>query len=227
MKTLIVTTASRRLVPNGGRLLFEKESIMTLNKNIAERDLDHLVYEIYGFIEFFNKAFFDLHPVSVPILSFEVNREKSLGHYPVEGKTCGEGNDIKIYKVNPHQDLWEILTNVLHLMVHTWQNHHGQSSKSWFHNKEFRSKMAEFGIECNKNGCHTGLGDPFVFLLKKHGVIFGDRQDPNGIICVQPKCKLKGNSKLKKWSCGCTNVRVAVSLEAKCLKCDQLFELVS
>jgi len=87
--------------------------------------------------------------------------------------------------------------------------------------------MAEFGIQCNKNGYHTKLGDPFVFLLKKHGIIFGDRRDLNGIICVQPRYKLKGNSKLKKWSCGCTNVRVAVLLEAQCLKCDKKFELIS
>jgi hypothetical protein len=36
----------------------------------------------------------------------------------------------------------------------------------------------------------------------------------------------KGKSKLKKWSCGCTNIRVAVrSLEAKCLKCGNKFEI--
>ena len=207
--------------------MFEKEPIMTSNKNLTEIDLDHLVYEIYWFIDFFNTAFFNRHMVSVPILSFEINRQKSLGHYPVKGKTNGEGKDINIYKINPHQNLWEILTTVLHLMVHTWQNHRGQSNKSWFHNKEFRTKMAEFGIQCNKNGCHTGLGDPFVFLLKKHGVVFGDRQGLNGIIRVQPRYKLKGNSKLKKWTCGCTNVRVAVDLEAKCLKCENKFELVS
>ena len=200
---------------------------MTLNKNLTERDLDNLVSKLHWFIAFFNTAFFNLHPVSFPIFSFEVNRGKSLGHYPVEGKTCGDGKDISIYKINPHQDLWEILANILHLMVHTWQNHHGQSSKTWFHDKKFRTKMAEFGIKCSKNGCHTGVGDPFVFLLKKNGVVFSGRPGVNGIIRIRPGCKLKGNSKLKKWSCGCTNVRVAVSLEAKCLKCDQLFELVS
>jgi hypothetical protein len=200
---------------------------MTSIKNLTKIDLDHLVYEIYWFMDFFNIAFFKIHRGCAPILSFEMNRGKSLGHYPVQGKTSTKGKDVNIYKINPYQELWEILATVLHLMVHTWQNHRGQSNKSWFHNTEFRAKMAEFGIRCNKNGCHTGLGDPFVFLLKKHGVVFADKQDLNGIIRVQPRCTLKGNSKLKKWSCGCTNVRVAVNLEAQCLKCGKKFELIS
>ena len=207
--------------------MFEKEPIMKSNNNLTEIDLDHLVCEIYWFIDFFNIAFFKINQVFAPIFCFEINREKSLGHYPVQGKAYGEGKDVDIYKINPYENLWKILATVLHLMVHTWQNHHGQSNKSWFHNNEFRAKMAEFGIQCNKTGCHTRLGDPFVFLLKKHGVVFGEIQDLNGIICVQPRYKLKGNSKLKKWSCGCTNVRVAVILEAQCLKCDKKFELIS
>jgi len=199
---------------------------MTSSKHLEKTDLDHLIYEIYWFIDFFNTAFFYPDPVSAPILSFEVNRKKSLGHYPVQGKTNDDGRDVNIYKINPHQNLWEILTTLVHLMVHTWQNHHGQSCKGWFHNKEFREKMAEFGILCNKNGHHTELGDPFVFLLKKHGVIFHDKEGLNKSLCIQPRYKLKGNSKLKKWTCGCTNVRVAVDLEAKCLKCENKFELV-
>ena len=201
---------------------------MTSIKNLKENDLDHLVYEIYWFIDFFNTAFFKIHRVSVPILCFEFNRRKSLGHYPVEGKTYGEGKNINIYKINPHQNLWEILATVLHLMVHTWQNHRGQLNKSGFHNTEFRAKMAEFGIQCNKNGCHTGLGDPFVFLVKKHGVVFNHSVDLNGIIKIPPIVRPKGKSKLKKWTCGCTNIRVAVkSFEAKCLNCGNKFELVT
>jgi hypothetical protein len=50
----------------------------------------------------------------------------------------------------------------------------------------------------------------------------------DGIIILPPKVKPKGKSKLKKWSCGCTNIRVAVKeFEAKCLKCGNVFELAS
>ena len=65
-------------------------------------------------------------------------------------------------------------------------------------------------------------------LLKKHGVVFNHSIDFDGIINIPPKIKPKGKSKLKKWTCGCTNVRVAVKeFEAKCLKCGNEFELVS
>ena len=87
-------------------------------------------------------------------------------------------------------------------------------------------KLLEFGIVTDNKGCHLGLGDPFVYLLKKHGVELNHNKDPGGIIRIPPKEKPKGKSKLRKWTCGCTNIRVAVSdLEAKCLKCGNRFEL--
>jgi hypothetical protein len=113
-------------------------------------------------------------------------------------------------------------------MTHSWQAMYGKPSKSWFHNKQFQSKMLESGIFCNSQGCHLGVGDPFVSLLKKHGVVFNHALDVGGIIKISPNSKPKGKSKLKKWSCGCTNIRVAVrQLQAKCLKCGNKFELFS
>jgi hypothetical protein len=41
---------------------------------------------------------------------------------------------------------------------------------------------------------------------------------------TKPK-QLGGNSKMKKWSCGCTIVRCAVELVADCQQCDSPFEL--
>tara|TARA_R110002126_G_scaffold8027_2_gene38542 strand:- start:3029 stop:3799 length:771 start_codon:yes stop_codon:yes gene_type:complete len=41
---------------------------------------------------------------------------------------------------------------------------------------------------------------------------------------IKPK-PLGGNSKMKKWSCGCTIVRCAVELVADCQQCDSPFEL--
>ena len=37
--------------------------------------------------------------------------------------------------------------------------------------------------------------------------------------------KVKAPTKMKKWSCGCTNVRCAVELDAYCKKCVNYFEL--
>jgi len=199
---------------------------MKSKTGMTEQELEHLVFELYWFIDFFNIVFFIGSPVSEPVFSFEINRRKSLGHLPVEGKS--HGKDINIYRINPLHDLWRVLLIVLHLMVHTWQNQHNRSGKSWFHNKEFRRKMAECGIECNQNGCCTGIGDPFVFLLKKHGVIFGSKQHLKKIIRTKNGCKPNGNSNLKKWSCGCQNARVGKpEFHASCDICSNKFVLIA
>ena len=62
--------------------------------------------------------------------------------------------------------------------------------------------------------------------MYQHGIILN--RDPeaesNGIINIPAKAKSKGKSKLKKWSCGCTNIRVAVKyFKAKCLNCGNDF----
>lgn len=187
-------------------------------------EINSLSWELYWWVGFFNIAFFKATPVPEPVFSFEANREKSLGHYPVNGK--GSTGDTYIYKVNPHQPLWQLLIAVLHLMTHAWQDLHGLSSKGWFHNKEFRVKMAKFGIECNQKGGCTALGNPFVFLLKKHGVIIGPRWHLEKFFKNQKTHRPNGKSKLKKWSCGCQNVRVGKkSFEATCDRCSNKFKL--
>jgi hypothetical protein len=113
-------------------------------------------------------------------------------------------------------------------MTHGWQAIHGKPSKNWFHNKEFTLKMMDCGIVCASNGWHSGVGDPFVYFLKKHGIVFNDvtRSKSDYILKIPTMAKLKGCSKLKKWSCGCTNVRVAVDeFKARCLICGCEFEL--
>ena len=79
--------------------------------------------------------------------------------------------------------------------------------------------MREFGIFVNDKGCHIKIGDPFATLLKGQGVEFLDADQSDGFIVIPPPVKPKGKSKLKKWSCGCTNIRVAVKdLQARGLE---------
>lgn len=80
----------------------------------------------------------------------------------------------------------------------------------------------------DERGCHVSVSDPFVHLLRQHGVTFeipGPGMNTKTEIVVPDRPKPKGKSKLKKWSCGCTNVRVAiVDFQAVCLKCGKMFE---
>ena len=98
-------------------------------------------------------------------------------------------------------------------------------TKSWYHSKAFRDKMANFGIECANNGAHIGLEPKgrFVLLLKQHGVNFEEIPGFNlkitkGMVPIDPKPKVKGRSKLAKWTCGCQIVRVGK--KEFCATCD-------
>jgi hypothetical protein len=161
---------------------------------------------------------------------FEKTRVTNLGHYMVGSNAFGIKDNINLNRSHLSRPLWEILATLLHEMSHSWQAMYGKPSSSWFHNKEFKLKMMEFGIICNAKGYHIGVEDPFVLFLKKHGIFFNGemKSESDNILEIPARAKPKGQSKLKKWSCGCTNIRVAVKeFEAKCLKCGREFELVA
>ena len=203
-------------------------AIMENEKSAYDWALSNLAWQLYWWVNFFNIAFFRDESVPVPVISFQRTKVTTLGHYVPGRNSLGLLENINVNTAHLNRPLWDILATLIHEMCHSWQKIYGKPSKSWFHNKEFQLKMSGFGIVINSKGCHLGVGDPFVFLLRKHGIVFDHTRNPDGIIKIPPKTKPKGKSKLKKWSCGCTNIRVGVKdLEAKCLKCGNKFELVS
>jgi hypothetical protein len=203
-------------------------AIMENEKDADDWLLNEFAIELYWWVDLFNIVFFKDQPVPIPAISFEKTKINNLGHYVIGRNAFGIKENININRVHLNRPLWDVLATLLHEMTHSWQAAYGKPSTSWFHNKGFHMKMLEFGIVTNNRGNHLGVGDPFVFLLKKHGVIFHYPKDIDGTIKIPPKIKPKGKSKLKKWTCGCTNIRVAIKeFEAKCLKCRNIFELAS
>lgn len=197
--------------------------------------LHELIAELDWWCDFFNIAFFKEEPVPVPVLTFENARVNTLGHYRIGRNDWGVREQINLNRKHLHRPLWDILATLLHEMVHSWEYTwlaEQERTCNWYHKLAFRQKLASFGIETNEKGQHIHIGGDFVYLLSRHGVSFssaaaigGDFKD--GGIQIDPgKAKKKGRSKLKKWSCGCTNVRVAIQdFEAKCLKCGNQFTL--
>jgi len=217
-------------IANGfSSLLRVKSRAMEAGKTIMNNEngdqywmLNDLLWEIYWWFDFFNIAFFKAQPVPPPPISCK-KENLTLGHHIV-----GHGDfDSKqnCYKVHLCRPLWEILVISCHEMTHAWQALFGKPSNSWYHNKEFCCKMMECGIACDKSGRDYGIKDPFAFILNRHGIVLNYLTDSNGLIRIPPITKPKGKSKLKKWSCGCTNVRVAVKdFQAKCIRCGNDFE---
>ncbi|VTR66894.1 hypothetical protein DESC_530008 [Desulfosarcina cetonica] len=206
-------------------------AIMENEKDSFDWQYNPLAEEMYWFVDFFNIAFFKDKPVPIPAISFDRSRIKTFGHYVIGRNAFGVSQNINLNSRYLNRPLWEILKTLLHEMAHSYEYIYvrpEKRTKSWYHSKAFREKMMDFGLECDEKGQLRSLNDPFVFLLKKHGVTFPEeieRRSKSYLnIIFAPESK--GKSKTKKWSCDCTNVRVAIKdFRAKCLKCHKEFEL--
>jgi hypothetical protein len=120
-------------------------------------------------------------------------------------------------------------------MVHSWEFTYvptEKRTKSWYHSKAFREKMAEFGILCEPNGVHAGLDHKarFVHILRQHAVSLKGLYMGNasaGIAPIDIEPKKKGKSKLRKWQCPCGQTARIGKKEffATCDLCRKKFEL--
>lgn len=143
------------------------------------------------------------------------------GHFRQGHNGFGLRGEIAINARYLTRELWEILGTLLHELLHAWQEEHGTPSKRNHHNAEFQAKARELGLIVDRCGL-TGYtaSSPFKALLRECGV----RAPAHEV--VAPKARPRGESKMKKWTCGCgTNVRVAIAdFRARCLKCQREFK---
>ena len=155
-----------------------------------------------------------------------LNRQ-CYGHFAPFHNDFGLAREIAInlhYVGEEKRPFWQVLRTLLHEQIHLWQHLHGEpgSGGRWhYHNAEFRRKAEVCGIIVNPRGVTEGEvpDGPFVRLLAEHGVHVPE-------IPLPARGREAGTSKLKKWSCGCTNVRVAVArFRARCLNCGREFAL--
>ena len=200
-------------------------AIIENEKSADDWELSDLAAELYWWVDLFNIVLFKDQPIQVPVISFAKTRIDNLGHYVSGRNEFGIRENININQVHLSRPLWSILATLVHEMTHSWQAIYGKPSDSWFHNKEFRLKLEEFGIVCEEKGRHLSIGEPFLFLLEKHGVSVEDIGGGSGIIEAQAGERMKGKSKLKKWSCPCgQNARVGKKeFFATCDLCGRTF----
>jgi hypothetical protein len=210
------------------------QAIKENEKDAFDWSLNDLATELYWWTDFFQIAFFKDQRVPIPAISFERTNVRTLGHYVIGRNGFGLLENININKAHLNRPLWETLSTLLHEMVHSWEYLYlpeEERTKNWFHKKAFRKKLASFGILTDNRGCQMGVGDPYVFLLRKHGITFDKSlyAGHKGVYRMPPRPKPKGRSKLAKWSCGCgQNVRVGrKKFHATCDLCGDNFRLAA
>jgi hypothetical protein len=179
--------------------------------------------EVVAFLQHWAEVFNAQFELCIPKLVLAVDRLPAnvLGHFREGHNGFGLQGEIAINVryLMPQRALWEVLGTLLHEMLHAWQAVYGKPTNRWHHNAEFRAKARELGLNIDAKGL-TGYAADSLFkdLLRHFGVSV-----PAEEIIAQREPR-RGESKQKKWSCGCTNVRVAVSdFKAQCLNCGNIF----
>lgn len=169
---------------------------------------------------------FDLEfKLQIPEISLSVDwlRCGTLGHFRYGHNGFGLRGELAINRIYiDKHGFWQVLGTLLHELLHGWQQAYGKSGKRNYHNKQYREKAKSLGLIVDQRG-HTQYekNSQFIEVLKKYGVKVPHIPE---IVLMR-----RGNSKLKKWSCGCCNVRVAIpDFKAQCLQpgCGNMFELV-
>ena len=160
----------------------------------------------------------DVHELSVCIDRLPCSR---LGHFRVGHNGFGLRGEIAINTryLTGQQSIWRVLGTLLHELLHAWEYAHGHASGRCHHNRKFRDKARELGLLVDRKGVTGFAADSrFKDLLRRYGVDVPDGE-------ITPTTREAGSSKLKKWSCGCTNVRCGVGdFQAQCLKCGRQFQ---
>jgi hypothetical protein len=181
-------------------------------------DLRELLAELQRWAGVFDTEF----KLGVPEVSLCVDwlHPHCFGHFRYGHNGFGLRGEIALNRrYLAAREFWQILGTLLHELLHAWQQAHGTPGKGNYHNAEFRTKARSYGLVIDEHGCtEYEPGSAFFALLKKHGI-----RVP---AVPKPQLRLRGRSKLRKWTCGCTNVRVASAhFRARCLNCGNEFAL--
>ena len=151
-----------------------------------------------------------------------------LGQFRYGHNGFGLKGEITISSLHIEDNLssscwWDVLGTLLHEQLHAWQQEHGKPGKGNYHNVEFRRKAKKYGLLIDHRGWTQYEPESLFFsLLERHGVTVPDLELP-----APPAKRAAASPKLRLWMCGCpVRLRVAIpKLSARCLNCNQLFEL--
>ena len=186
-----------------------------------------------------------------PLIGFDSSgRLKKAGTYKYTADNIGLS-----YHFDLRDDLkdLELVVALIHNAVHMHTETYKENA-SWYHSNEFKRMMKTYGLKVSNDGdveeiempvfskVLSSIGQDSVLnelsedIAWEEATISKDEvaEDIDPVIpgtvsannTSLGKKKVATKTKMMKWSCGCTNVRCAKSLEATCDKCMQTFEEV-
>jgi hypothetical protein len=159
--------------------------------------------------------------LDIPTPAIQIDRihATALGTYRPGRNGFGLKHEITINTRFLNMGFAEQLLTLFHELLHEWQDIHGTTGKRNYHNHEFRQKALSSGLLVNERGITRVQPGRFTEFIGGYEVSAAPLLAAGDV----PMHKQSGNSKLRKWSCGCTNVRCAVVLRAQCSCCGQSF----
>ena len=185
--------------------------------------------EIEKALEQFNTILFDGKLENI-LITLQTKGRRNAAGWHWAGKWAGSENshtEINIsaeYLTAGYEALMEVL---IHEMAHAINNQNGikDCSKAQYHNKNFKkaAELAGLRVEQGKRGwAYTsiekgGIAEKALNEIDINRDVFIYQRKEQG-------SKVKAPTKMKKWSCGCTNVRCAVELNAYCQDCGNGFQ---
>lgn len=172
---------------------------------------------LHDWFDRFNAAFFEgLLPLG--FLSLEPGRRTTLSRYQAEPNDVGALHRIRLNTRYAHAPLYALLGALLRQMVAEWQALYGKPARHRYVNRQFAAKCGEIGILCDagqgRKSATRGYAEPFVSLLREHGVDVPENAGPLRI-------ERSASATMKRWRCSCTRLWAATPVHGFCRECNE------
>lgn len=144
-------------------------------KATNETPTGHTYSALQHAYDYFNDALFEGELKSC-LITLQRKDKRSLGYFWAQrfAEVRGKQYTDEI-AMNPQRfttaSLPEVLSTLVHEMVHLWQFHHGKASRKGYHNKEWGAKMKEIGLHPSNTGEAGGkeTGQQMTHYIVKNG----------------------------------------------------------
>ena len=219
----------------------------------TEKTIKDTMAELENIFESLNTELFnnEIEPIFITIQSQGTKKGvlgwASIGDFWInEDRGRRELNISAEYLKRPIKD---IVGTLIHEMVHihNLQNEVEDCTGQGYHNKKFQKTCDNVGLLAENKGTYHGFAftsyiengraemafnnlsiDMTCFSFSRVDFLTWSTGKGNGLKTpIGFKPPTKAPTKMKKWSCSCTNVRCAVELSATCQSCGDAFELQS